>query len=252
VNYSAGDKEKRLRVQKIGRQIITANPEIGMQPDFAIYGTPKPELFHSGTQLIHITEGLVDLCKTDGQLAAVLAHEMAEMVADREALASPRMRVGNKRPPADVMIGNGIGDRSPLEPRLAELAGYEKQNKLAGKALPLPDPDKLARRYLEKAGHDSGELDAARPLLKAAERTYVLEKQFKQFGGLNTWAPAQSMGDKNKQPPGTTTPTLPPAGAIHLELPPTLDDEPGSPPPPHVGPPTPATTPTWGAKKQGA
>lgn len=216
VNYSAADKELAWRVEGIGSQILTANPQIGMKPRFAIYGTDKTEVFHTGSYLIHVTDGLVKKCHSDGEVAAVLALEMAEMVVEREALANPSMRTGDPRPPADVLIGHGIGSRDPEESRLAELAKFEKKKLQPGQVLPLPDPNKLARDYLQKAGYDPSEMDAVRKLLKEAEQTYILEKGYKQAGAPTGWAPAAP-------PPAKTT--LPIPGKINVELPAAVEEE---------------------------
>lgn len=195
VNYSEVKKADALRVERIGRQLLTANPQIGMQPHFAVYATTKPEIFHTGTYILHITEGLADRCDTDSKLAALLAHEFAEMVAEREALAHPKMRVGERRPPADVMIGNGIGDHHPDQTHIAELAKYDARRKYsADDPLPTPDPKKLAATYLEKAGFDQEDLESIVPLLKEAERTYLLEKQFKNTPTPQQWQPQAAPG----------------------------------------------------------
>ncbi len=211
VNYAAGDQDTALHVSQIGNELVTASPGIGMRPRFALYGTPNTEIFHSGTYLVHITDGLVKKCQNDGQLAALLAHELAQMVVEREALANPKMRTGEKRPPADVIIGNGIGDREPDQLHLAELARCDKTPKKdQGKPLPLPDTDTLTRELLEKAGYNKEELENVRPLLKDAERTYVLEKQLKQAGLPNLGAPT---GNDGKAPASSTSNSSTPIGS---------------------------------------
>ena len=40
-------------------------------------------------------------------------------------------------------------------------------------------PDALARRYLKKAEYSEADLEAVRPVLRAAEKNTALEKQFK-------------------------------------------------------------------------
>src|SRR5437879_3739195 len=82
---SPASTEAASRVDKIGRGILAANPQIGAKPLFRTIGAPRPEVFHRGTDDVYVTEGLVRLCETDGQLAAVLCAELAKMVAEREA-----------------------------------------------------------------------------------------------------------------------------------------------------------------------
>jgi hypothetical protein len=242
VSYSPGDKMQTARVTQLGNQLLTANLEIGMRPKFAIYGTENTEIFHTGTHMIHVTDGLVRKCASDGQVAALLAYEMAQMVIEREALASPKMRTAAKNPPPELVIGNGIGDREPDESHKAELAQFEKLSKRElVKPLALPDRDTLAQRYLAKAGYDVGELEAVRPLLKEAERTYILEKQIKLSGNLTNWVPAPGTVVPGKNTAPTTPPGLNPIGSnpaptipgkLNLELPPTLPEQPVSQPGP--------------------
>src|SRR5205807_9621454 len=61
------------RVDSLGRKIVAANPQTGIPPLFRTIGAMQPEIFHQGTSEVDITEGLVNQCSGDGQLAAVLA-----------------------------------------------------------------------------------------------------------------------------------------------------------------------------------
>src|SRR5262249_50182998 len=151
----------------------------GLSPAFLAIGAPAPEIFHRGVSELYVTEGLAKLCKTDAQLAAVLALEMGKMVAEREAKATPAARRGDRLPPEEARIGNDAGGTfGPADgPPLAELGKFEKERPRTHKPLPLPEPATLARAYLEKAGYNGKDLDAAAPILKAARANLTLEKQ---------------------------------------------------------------------------
>src|SRR5438132_12682054 len=62
--------EAAARVDCLGRRIVVANPQMGIQPLFRTIGAPQAEIFHQGTSEVDITEGLVNQCPADGQLAA--------------------------------------------------------------------------------------------------------------------------------------------------------------------------------------
>lgn len=203
VHSAPTDDKLALRVHTVGQQLLTANPHIGMKPLFATYGSDLPEVFHTSHPLsslskdplqsaptdgrvIYISEGMVRRCKTDEELAALLARELAKMVVEREALASEKMRTADERPPIDVPIGNGIQNRDASEFRLAELAKYEKQRSQQIHP-PLPDPEKLARSYLRRAGYSANAYDAVTPLLDEAEQNYLFEQQFKQRTSRSPW-----------------------------------------------------------------
>jgi hypothetical protein len=165
------------RVDKLGRELLAANPEVGARPMFRTIGAPQPEIFHHGTAEIYISEGLVKQCPTEGTLAALLCVELGRMVAEREAMASPRVWECDQPPPPDAPVGNDVGsfqgaaDRT----RLAELAHYRPPVRRPTPP-PLADPESLARVYLQKANFPPDDLDAAAPLLKLAAGSSTLEK----------------------------------------------------------------------------
>src|SRR5687768_2038812 len=82
-NYAPASQEVSLRVDKIGRDVLTANPQIGLKPLFATIGAPQPEVFHVDNRLVYVTEGLVKQCRSEAELAAVLSAELGKMVAER-------------------------------------------------------------------------------------------------------------------------------------------------------------------------
>jgi len=189
VAFAPASHETALRVDRVGRDVLAANPQIGLRPLFATIGASQPELFHQGSSMVHITEGLVAKCQGDGQLAALLCLELGKMVAEREQMASPQMRNPPRRPPLDVPIGNAGQFTAPDLTHMAELAPYDRDRQRAAKQLPPPDPAVLAGSYLEKAGFSPTELNAVAPLLAAAERNCSLEKQISGTPGVPTWMP---------------------------------------------------------------
>lgn len=89
-------------------------------------------------------------------------------------------------------IGNAGQFNASDNVALAERARFDRDNPRAGKRLPPPDPNKLARDYLENAGFKAADLDAAAPLLTVAEQNYNVEKQFKTAPGPQTvWKAAE-------------------------------------------------------------
>jgi hypothetical protein len=180
-SYAPANTEAAARVDTLGRKLLAANPQAGVKPVFRTIGAPQPEVFHSRTAEIDITEGLVTRCKTDAELAAVLCVELGKMVAEREALAGPQARSPDREPPEEVRIGNdNAGAFGPAdETHLAELGKFEKEHRRPiGPPPPPPDPQTLARTYLTKAGYEDKDLEAAAPLLQAAAANSTFERQF--------------------------------------------------------------------------
>ncbi len=71
------------RVDQVGRELLAANPFIGVDPTFHTVALPDPAIGHPDFGGVVVTEGLVNRCKTDAELAAVLATELGQMSAEK-------------------------------------------------------------------------------------------------------------------------------------------------------------------------
>ena len=104
--HAPASEEAAKRVLQVGSQILTSNPTLGVRPVFTTIGAPSEEIFHQDDKAVFITEGLVCECRTDGQLAAVLCHELGKMTAERQERAGPPPDHG---PPMDAPVGTDYG-----------------------------------------------------------------------------------------------------------------------------------------------
>jgi hypothetical protein len=188
---SPASLDSAARVDTLGRHILAGNPQLGLKPLFITIGSPESEVFHVGTTEVYVTEGLVKKCTTEAQLAAILCNELGKMVAAREALAGPQLRVPDRPPPREMRVGNDHGGNLGAADQVyrAELAKFEKDHR-PSPAHPLPNlnPRTLAETYLYRAGHDPKELDAVVPLLKEAAENRTFARQMS--GGVQparTW-----------------------------------------------------------------
>jgi hypothetical protein len=189
VNYAPASQETAWRVDAVGRSLLGANAPYGLKPLFATVGTKDPEVFHVGGTTLYVTEGLVRQCKTDAELAAVLASELGKMVAEREARAGKDVRDPDRLPPVRLPIGaNGFGNEAADPTNFIEQARFE-QRYPRNRQTPRPDPQAVARTLLEQGGYKAADLDAAQPLLQAAARTGALENQFKGAVKPADWRP---------------------------------------------------------------
>ena len=152
VAHAPASEEAAVKVAEVGRKLVATNPSLGLRPTFTTVGAPKPEVFHRGDSEVLITEGLARQCRTEGELAAVLAHELGRMVAQRGALAAA---VPDRGPPDDVPVGRDAGGAfGPADgTHLMELTRYEERRKRREEARTPPPPADLARAYLRKAGY---------------------------------------------------------------------------------------------------
>jgi hypothetical protein len=183
-SYSPASLQIATRVETVSRKLLEANRETGLRPQFRTIGAPQPEIFHVGTREVNISEGLVNQCKTEGELAAVLARELGKMLSEREVQAGLRGRGTERPPPEEVRIGNdAISGHSPDLTHLAELGKYGKDRQSVKSPPPAPpDPQGLARNLLTKAGYSDKDLDDVAPVLQGAAVNSVLEKQLRGSG----------------------------------------------------------------------
>jgi hypothetical protein len=188
--YTQASIDVATRVDAVGRKLLAANPQVGFRPLFTAGIEPQPEVFHKGTSEIVVTDGLVKQCKTDGELAAVLATELGKMVAEQEALTGGPVDVSRRRTPApELRIGTGIsGSEDTMY--LIERNKFDGKDRTAVPPPSLPpDPQVLARTYLKHAGFADASLEAVEPLLKDAEKNSTREIQMKSAPATN-WTKA--------------------------------------------------------------
>ncbi len=106
-------REAALRVDGVGRKLVKANPRLDQKVVFMTLGVPHEEIFHQSqkdSSVVYVSEGLVQQCKTDGELAALLSQELGKIVSEQMALIrSPRSRMSSP-PIMNPHVGNDIGD----------------------------------------------------------------------------------------------------------------------------------------------
>jgi hypothetical protein len=182
----------------VGQKIVLDNPQMGLRPMFLTTGVPQPEIFHkgigglNGCQVV-VSEGLVQRCRTDGQLAAVLCNELGKVIAEREAQATPEQRQGSPSLPPDTAVGNDVGGTfGPSDgTRRMELARIEQLRCKSNTVLPMPSPGLLAEQYLKRAGFSAGELAQVQPLLAEADKNCIAEKAWRTAVVIPPAAPAK-------------------------------------------------------------
>jgi hypothetical protein len=173
------------RVLAVGRKVIDSNPQAGLRPGFITVGLPHPEVSHTGGGTsgysVVVSEALVKQCKTDAELAAVLALELGKIVAERESAVGPSLKKPPTRLPPDVPVGTDAGGTfGPSDgTRMMELARLDPKRPRPTRTTPVPSPEALAAGYLSKAGFDAAALTRVAPLLRQTEGHYELEKAVK-------------------------------------------------------------------------
>lgn len=161
------------RVELVGRKVIEQNTFSGVEPHFMTIGIKEAALFHRGANDLIISEGLVEKCGTDAELAAVLCSELAQMVMEKRMAKA----LNREEEPAA-----GTNTSGPLFPdgTASEVSKPERpapQEKSGPPRVERPDAGRIARDLLSGAGYNPMELDRVQPLLKPSERGEKLRKQ---------------------------------------------------------------------------
>ncbi|QJW92619.1 hypothetical protein [Frigoriglobus tundricola] len=162
------------RVELVGRKVIEQNTFSGVEPHFMTIGIKETALFHRGANDLIISEGLVEKCGSDAELAAVLCSELAQMVVEKRMSKALNRE---EEPPVGANAG------TPLFPdgaasEVGKQAGSAPEKPLRGSGrTERPDAGRIARDLLSGAGYNPMELDRVQPLLKPSERGEKLRKQ---------------------------------------------------------------------------
>ncbi|QEL17283.1 hypothetical protein [Limnoglobus roseus] len=177
------------RVDQMGRQILSANIFCGIDTGFQTIGNEDPVLFHRGQQSVFISDALVDKCKTDEELAAVLCSELGKMVAEKRNAT----KMGYADPIMAITLTNSgeAGGITGDQFRLAELAAIEKRTpkKVVDRVLAeTTDPRRIAIEMLKTTGIDEGVYPKAEQLLRGSNKNRDIIHQLNGGGSKPEWS----------------------------------------------------------------
>ena len=170
----AGSAAATTRVHAIGAELVAKNKVdfAGTKPVFFTIGVKEPMLFHQADGKIVLSEGLVEKCPTDEELAAVLCHELGEFAA-KHAERNPGRSADLDLPPAPALthdvVGGGGGPDMTRQAEAAYLARGNPRGNANRARQPGPDPKTLATNFYIRAGHKAEDFDRVTDLVKSAE-----------------------------------------------------------------------------------
>jgi hypothetical protein len=186
--YTPAHIANAARVEELGRKIVAQNTFTGIEPMFHTQGVRETVLFHRGTDELIISEGLVEQCKSEAQLAAVLCSELGQMVAEKRnarRAGIERDSIPDAGLPGGTSSAGGVADDPG---RAAELAFRERQRPRSPAPRSEPsDGKKVARELMRGAGFDPEELDRVESLLKQSPRGDALKKQMTGSAPAPLW-----------------------------------------------------------------
>jgi len=170
--YPPARPESSARVHELGEALVGQNPFLGVSPVFYVVGRKEPEVYHPDAQGLLITEGLVDACRTDDELSAVLASELGKMSA--EVRAAKRMRLADAPVGTAGTAANGSPGGGPDDVQLRNEAIFQQATHGGPAGGPKPrateDAAAIAGEILQNAGVDRKHLAAARTLVGESRR----------------------------------------------------------------------------------
>ncbi|MGL4421952.1 MAG: hypothetical protein ACRCZF_14895 [Gemmataceae bacterium] len=177
------------RVDQIGRTIMAANPFTGGDITFQTVGADESAIFHRDAYGLFITDTLVNQCKSDEDLAAILCSELGVMIAERRN--ANRMGLADSFP--DVPGGaasSELGGIPADQVRLAELAMAESKmvKPRAGSDKPaVTNPEIIAKELFHTAGYEPNNYSRVEPLLKQTTRDSDTVRQLTKPSGPPRW-----------------------------------------------------------------
>lgn len=168
------------RVENLGRTLIAQNTFTGIDPAFMTIGIKEAVLFHRGTEQLFISEGLVERCGSDAELAAVLCSELGQMVTEKRTAKALGRDTDPMRDAAFGTAGAPFPGGTAFDAgRTAELAYHEQKHPRGQRPVAASSAEaaNTARELLKGAGYSPAELDRVEPLLKQSERGEKIRKQ---------------------------------------------------------------------------
>jgi len=174
---TTADMEVRRRVDNLGRKILDQNTFTGLEPQFCTIGVKESVLFHVGARQLIISQGLVEKCQSDGELAAVLCSELGQMQIETrtaKALGRDPDQVPDATPDGTAQLPGGAAITTDRQPDRGRSASTPPKN---GSRPETADATSAARELLKGAGYSPAELDRVDALLKLSPRSEQLRKQ---------------------------------------------------------------------------
>lgn len=170
--YPPARPEASARVHELGEALVGQNPFLGVSPVFYVVGRKELEVYHPDGQGLLVTEGLVDACRSDDELSAVLAVELGKMSA--EVRTAKRMRLADAPVSTPGTGANGSPGSGPDDVQLRTEAIFQQTSASGqgGGKKPQANEDAvvLAEEILQNAGVDRKHLASARTLLSRSKR----------------------------------------------------------------------------------
>jgi hypothetical protein len=155
----------QARVDAVNQRLLRASAGHNLRPTFVVRAN-GPAADREGPQRVYLSNEVVGAAATEGQLAALMAWQLALLYVDRHQQLAAAEAANYREPMPDIPFshdGGTIGEEQQRKVEIAKLGLDRKRRPPA----PPPAPDMVARQILVQAGYSELDLDAVRPLLQA-------------------------------------------------------------------------------------
>lgn len=145
------DPELAAYVNRIGQKVAAVSDQPNTEFYFFIRDSDDVNAEAPDHNIVYIDRGLLTMMTSEGQLAAVLAHELGHHIGNHKNRLETRLKLSNIGEfLASVMVGNsGVG-------RAMDMANNERLLKFK-REVEL-EADELGAKYLYRAGYDPQEM----------------------------------------------------------------------------------------------
>ena len=142
----ASNPQQTAMMKRAGERIAAANGMAGQHWEFNLINDDTPNAFALPGGYVGVNTGLFQVVKTEDQLAAVMGHEIAHVVAHH-----PEERISR-----EALVGTGAAVLGAAAP---DLAGLASSAATLGLILPFSreqesEADIIGLQYMARAGYD--------------------------------------------------------------------------------------------------
>jgi predicted Zn-dependent protease len=173
--------ETASRVDQIGKQLTSCNPFLGVEPLYHTVAGDDPEICHPDSNGLFITDALVDRCRSDEELAAILAVELATMSLERRHKQQPKKFEGIQpfSDSSSMAAGGVSSDQNQVG--IGFLVEQDKNSRS------LQNSEELASKILENAGYHPTAIKDVEELIKKSKQNNHLARQFGSSSNRPHW-----------------------------------------------------------------
>ncbi len=152
------------RVNKVGQKIASVSDRKEVRYIFRVVDKDDVNAFALPGGYVFIFKGLVDKVSSDDELAAVIAHEMAHVVARHSIKRLQGSMCYDIMRLLMAVSGAGMGDAGRIDAAFGQLImSYSREDEALA--------DKLAVKYLKEAGYDPWAVVSLLKKLQESDKT---------------------------------------------------------------------------------